>query len=161
MKHRHLRVCWCGAISLTRNLLFIFCAASRQRSHSRLRFSRETLPYFTVPLPLRTVWPSYTVRHYIHFPSPSTIRWATVKVDSLSRLSSQIQSQSYVTTDVHSARQSWNKASISGKTRYLCVRELQACWCATLSLTESSSDVISLLSVGTIFILQVIKYILN
>jgi hypothetical protein len=44
-----LRVCWCGALSLTRGRVsFTIAAGPWQRSHFRFRVSWDSWPYFTV-----------------------------------------------------------------------------------------------------------------
>jgi hypothetical protein len=76
------------------------------------------------------------------------------------------QSQSYVATDGQSASLSWNKAPIWGlRPDLYCCLTVTGFWCRALSLTrrrichlpESQSEVVSLLSVCTIYILHVIK----
>jgi hypothetical protein len=93
---KQLRVCWCGALSLTRErvcrlqLLLVLARAvilvseSRgTRDHillSQIRDSptwRTRSPYLYPP---GTGWPSYNPRHWVPFSSPSTTRRATVEV---------------------------------------------------------------------------------
>jgi hypothetical protein len=64
---RQLRVCWCGALSLTTGR-FTIAADPRQRSHSRVRVPWDSRPYFTL---------SYT---RLPFLSLSATRRATVEV---------------------------------------------------------------------------------
>jgi hypothetical protein len=64
-----LRVCWCGALSLTRGWVCRLRAAGpRQRNEFRVRVLRDSWPYFTVS------------HSRLPFPSPPTTRRATVEV---------------------------------------------------------------------------------
>jgi hypothetical protein len=45
---RQLRVCWCGALSVTRGRAFTITLGPRQRSAFRVRFPWDSWPYFTV-----------------------------------------------------------------------------------------------------------------
>jgi hypothetical protein len=91
---RQLRVCWCGALSLTRErvyrlqLLLVLASAvilgseSRgTRDHILLSQVRDSPKLEDqVPIPPGTGWPSYTPRHCIPFSSPPMTRRATVEV---------------------------------------------------------------------------------
>jgi hypothetical protein len=75
-------------------LSFAIAAGPRHRSHPQVRVPRDSWPHFTVSdsrLPNlearfpylyspRTGWPSYTLRHWVLFSSPSTTRRTTVEV---------------------------------------------------------------------------------
>jgi hypothetical protein len=67
---RQLRVCWCGALSLTRagGLSFTIAAGLRRLSHSRVRVPWDSRSYFTVS------------DSRLPFSSPPTTRRATVEV---------------------------------------------------------------------------------
>jgi hypothetical protein len=93
---RQLRVCWCGAFSLTRErvcrLQFLLVLASavilgfesrETRDHILLSQIRDLpnlegqAPYLYAP---GTGWPSYIPRHWVPFSSPPTTRRATAEV---------------------------------------------------------------------------------
>jgi hypothetical protein len=88
---RQLRVCWCGALSVTRErvclLKFLLGLSSAVILGSEsicycLRFEtsptwRARSPYL---YPRGKGWPSYTPRHWVPFSSPPTTRGATVEV---------------------------------------------------------------------------------
>jgi hypothetical protein len=98
-KTRQLRVCWCGAPSLTRGqvcrLQLLLALASAvilgsesygTHDHILLPLIRDSTkleeqdPYLYPPRP---GWPSYTPRHWVPFSSPPKTRRATVKVFEL------------------------------------------------------------------------------
>jgi hypothetical protein len=93
---RQLRVCWYGALSLTRGrfcrlqLLLVLTSAVILGSESRGTRDHILLPQVrNFPIlngqspylcPLGTWWPRYTPRHWVPFLSPPTSRRATVEV---------------------------------------------------------------------------------
>jgi hypothetical protein len=91
---RQLRVCWCGAPSLTRGRVCQFTIADshRQRRHSRVRVPRDSWPYFTLwdsklhlpegPGPHIYISQEQGAQLYpqVLFSSPPTIRRVTVEV---------------------------------------------------------------------------------
>jgi hypothetical protein len=96
---RLLRVCWCGALSVTREqvcrlqLLLVLASAVILGSESRLtrdhillsqiRDSPNLEGQVRVFISPRKGWPSYTPRHWVPFSSHPTTRRATVEVFEL------------------------------------------------------------------------------
>jgi hypothetical protein len=93
---RQLRVCWCGALTLTRErichlqLLLVLASAAILVSKSRRILTIFYCLIFETPptwrarspylYPSGTGWPSYTLSHWNPFSSPPTTRRATVEV---------------------------------------------------------------------------------
>jgi hypothetical protein len=85
---RQLRVCWCGALSLTRgrvcrlHLLLVLASAVILGSESRgthdhillsqIRDSPTWRPRSLYLYPAGTGWPGHNLRHWVSFPSPPT-----------------------------------------------------------------------------------------
>jgi hypothetical protein len=61
---RKFPVCWCGAPSLMRGLLFLIVAGHRQRSLSRVWVPRDSWSRFLYLFPSGTGYPNYTPRSY-------------------------------------------------------------------------------------------------
>jgi hypothetical protein len=118
---RQLRVCWCGAPSLTRGwdcrlqMLLDFASAVILGSESWglmttfycLRFENPKIGGSS-----KTGWPSYTPRHWVPTLSPPTTRRAPSPHGLRLWLQRQSQSQSHVKTDDQSACLSWCQAPI-------------------------------------------------
>jgi hypothetical protein len=106
-----------GALSDERTgLPYTIAAGPRHRSHSRVRFPRDSWPYFAVWFKTSptwrtrsppfmspgTGWPDYTPRYWVPFSSPPTTRRAAVEVfehaSTWGLTHCQCQSQNYFTT---------------------------------------------------------------
>jgi hypothetical protein len=153
-----------GALSDERTgLPFLLAADPRQRSLSRVRVPRDSWPYFTVSDMRLSFWSSPTTRRvsvevFYHASTRVTSELAKVKVKVKVMLQPTVQS----------ASPSWNKAPIWGLRPYLyycqdscrLVDVGRSLWPEDGSVVcQTQSAVISLLSVCTICILQVMLFV--
>jgi hypothetical protein len=117
-----------GALSDERTgLSFTIAAGPRQRSHSRVRVSWDSRPYFTVS------------DSRLPFSLPPTTRRVTVEVfdPASTRTYSLSQSQSHIATDGQSISKSWCRAPSGAHDQiFIAVWQLRFVFCGAPSLTR-------------------------
>jgi hypothetical protein len=125
-------------------LSFTIVAGPRQRSHSQVRVSRDSWPYFTNsdlrllqpggPGPPGTGCPSYTPRYRLPFPSPPATRRATVEVFETASTRVILNGKFMLRPTVSGPVCLRMKHPFGAYVQILItVRQLLVCWCGVLS----------------------------
>jgi hypothetical protein len=129
---RQLRVCWCGALSLTRGRI---CRLQLLLTSPAQSFLGQS------PVWLMTIF--YFSDSRLPFSSPPTTRRVTVEIFDTASTRVNLfgvescRVESYVTTDGESASLSWNKAPIWGlRPDFYYYQTVTVCWCGALCLTR-------------------------
>jgi hypothetical protein len=152
---RQLRVCWCGALSLTRDwvcrLQFLLGLASAVILGSKSRGTRDHIllsqiqdppnwrarfPYLYPP---GTGWPSYNPRHWVPFSSLPTIRRTTVEVLEPASTRGLTHTQVKVILRPTVGRPvcpGVKHPFVAYDQNFITVRRLRICWCGALSLSR-------------------------
>jgi hypothetical protein len=151
---RQLRVCWCGALSLTRGrvcrlrLLVALASAVILKLDSRGPYDHIFCLRFDTALTWRarspclylsgTGWPSYTLRHWVpSSPPPTTRRVAVEEFEPASTQGTTGESSHMLRPTV--SRQVCLRIKdlcAAYDQLFITVRQLRVCWCGALSLTR-------------------------